>query len=101
MRARIDGAGAIVPGEPSWSLSPSFQPPEYIRGASRINPFPELSLEDPGSEPFTDGPPPAAPFPVGALLIALGAFALLAGTIALLWIERLRRKAEESPDSAG
>jgi len=94
MRASIDGAGAIAPGTPSWTLAPSFQPPEYIRGASRVNPFPALSLDDPGSAPL----PPAetGSFPVGPFLLAFGAILLLAGTAVLLWFERMRKKAEES-----
>lgn len=94
MRAKIDEAGGIVPVEPTWSLAPSFQPPEYIRGASRANPFPALSLDDPGSAPL---PPPATSFPFGPFLLALCAIALFAGTIVLLWIERMRKKAEETP----
>lgn len=94
MRAKIDDSGSIAPAEPSWSLAPSFQPPEYIRGASRANPFPALSLDDPGSAPL---PPPATSFPFGPVLLALCAVALFAGTIVLLWIERMRKKAEETP----
>ena len=86
----------MVPAEPVWSLAPSFQPPEYIRGAARANPFPELTLEDSGFvEP--DRPSWRPPFPWGAFLLALAAVALFAGTVALLWIERLRKKAERPP----
>ena len=100
MRARFDDAGGIVPGEPVWSLAPTFQPPEYIRGAARANPFPELSLEDSGSEPFPDVPPAGSSFPLGSVLLAAAAVLLFAGTVALLWIDRLRKKAEESPSGA-
>lgn len=96
MRAQAPEGGAVVPAEPVWSLAPSFQPPEYIRGAARANPFPELTLEDSGFvEP--DRPSWRPPFPWGAFLLALAAVALFAGTVALLWIERLRKKAERPP----
>ena len=100
MRAKFDDAGGIVPGEPVWSLAPTFQPPEYIRGAARANPFPELSLEDSGSEPFPDVPPAGSSFPLGSVLLAAAAVLLFAGTVVLLWIDRLRKKAEESPSGA-
>ncbi len=99
MRARLDG-DAVVPAEPTWSLAPSFQPPEYIRGASRINPFPELSLDDPGSDPEPAAPPADDSVGTGPVLLALAAVALFAGTVALLWIERLRRKADEAAPGA-
>ena len=92
MRAKTGADGAIVPGEPVWTLSPSFQPPEYIRGAARFKPFPALSLDDPGIEP--PQLPSRDPFSLGAVALALGALALLAGTGVLLWIE-IRRKAAE------
>ena len=95
MRARTGPDGAIVPGEPVWTLAPSFQPPEYVRGAARANPFPALSLEDSGTEPFPE-PAPASPVSAGPVLLALAAVALLAGTVVLAWFERRRRLAEES-----
>lgn len=100
MRAAAGPDGAIVPAEPVWSLAPSFQPPEYVRGAGRANPFPELSLEDPGSDPF---PAPAAQPAVSAApaLLALAALLLFAGTVALLWLERRRRLAEEAGPGGG
>lgn len=92
MRAVRGPAGEIVPSEPVWSLVASFQPPEFVRGAARVNPFPALSLEDPGAQP--------APEPVRSsvsfrfALLALAGVLLLAGTVALLWIEILRARAE-------
>lgn len=99
MRAKFDDGDGIVPGEPVWSLAPTFQPPEYIRGAARANPFPELSLDDSGSEPVPDAPGTGSSFPFGPFLLATGAVLLFAGTIVLLWIDRLRKKAEEASPS--
>ena len=92
MRATRGPDGAIVPAEPVWSLADSFRPPEFVRGAARADPFPALSLEDPGAAPAQE--PVRSSVSFRFALLALAGVLLLAGAVALIWIEILRARAE-------
>ena len=92
MRATRDPDGGIVPAEPVWSLVPSFRPPEFVRGASRADPFPALSLEDPGAAPAPE--PVRSSVSLRFALLVVAGVVLMGGTVALIWIEILRARAE-------
>lgn len=92
MRATRGPDGSIVPAEPVWSPVASFRPPEFVRGAARVDPFPALTLEDPGARPAPERV--RSSFPFRFALLVLAGVLLLAGAVALLGIEILRARAE-------
>ena len=93
LRATRGPAGEIVPAEPVWSLAPAFRPPEFFRGFARANPFPELSLEDPGVLPAPERVRDSV-VPRFVLLTLCGVL-LFAGTVVLVVFDVLRAREEK------